>query len=104
SRKKIIEKIDNKKEVKHAYIIYTDGWASMGWKGDKESRLKEFEGYQVNEALVKHAKDDYIFMHCLPAIRGEEVATEVIDGENSVVFDQAENRLHVQKAVLATSM
>lgn len=101
---KVIETNDPLEAVKDADIIYTDVWTSMGWQGDKESRLKEFEGYQVNEALVKHAKDDYIFMHCLPAIRGEEVAEEVIDGENSVVFDQAENRLHVQKAVLATLM
>src|SRR5699024_9618414 len=77
---------------------------SMGWQGDKTARLKEFEGFQVDEELVKHAKDDYIFMHCLPAIRGEEVASEIIDGENSVVFNQAENRLHAQKSVMATSM
>lgn len=100
----IIETNNPEEAVKNADIIYTDVWTSMGWQGDKTKRLKEFEGYQVNDELVKHAKSDYIFMHCLPAIRGEEVAKEVIDGKNSVVFDQAENRLHVQKAVMATSM
>lgn len=100
----IIETNDPKSAVKNADIIYTDVWTSMGWQGDKTARLDDFAGYQVNEELVKHAKADYLFMHCLPAIRGEEVAAEVIDGENSVVFDQAENRLHVQKAVMATSM
>ncbi len=100
----IIETNDPESAVKNADIIYTDVWTSMGWQGDKTARLSEFEGYQVNEELAKHAKADYLFMHCLPAIRGEEVAAEVIDGENSVVFDQAENRLHAQKAVMATSM
>lgn len=100
----ISETNDPKEAVKNADIIYTDVWTSMGWQGDKTARLKEFEGFQVDEELVKHAKDDYIFMHCLPAIRGEEVAAEIIDGENSVVFNQAENRLHAQKSVMATSM
>src|SRR5699024_12807087 len=93
-----------KEAVKNADNIYTDVWKSMGWEGDKTARLKEFERFQVDEKLVKYAKDDYIFMHCLPAIRGEEVAAEIIDGENSVVFNQAENRLHAQKSVMATSM
>src|SRR5699024_4259087 len=88
--------------VKNADVIYTDVWASMGFEGDKEELVKKFEGYQVNEELVQHAKDDYLFMHCLPAIRGEEVSAGVIDGPNSVVFDQAENRLHAQKAILAS--
>ncbi len=100
----IIETNDPVVAAENADIIYTDVWTSMGWQGDKTNRLKEFEGYQVNEALAKHAKADYIFMHCLPAVRGEEVAKEVIDGSNSVVFDQAENRLHAQKSVMATSM
>src|SRR5690625_3496143 len=100
----ISETNDPKEAVKNADIIYTDVWTSMGWQGDKTERLKEFEGFQVDEELVKYAKDDYIFMHCLPAIRGEEVAAEIIDGENSVVFNQAENRLHAQKSVMATSM
>ena len=88
--------------VKDADIIYTDVWTSMGQEAENEIRLKAFQDYQVNEALVKGAKDDYLFMHCLPAKRGEEVTNEVIDGANSVVFDQAENRLHGQKAVLAS--
>lgn len=88
--------------AKDADIIYTDVWASMGWEGDLEARYRAFEKYQVNENLVQHAKDDYIFMHCLPAKRDEEVTSAIMDGENSVVFDQAENRLHAQKAVLAT--
>lgn len=101
---KIIETNDPVLAVENADIIYTDVWTSMGWQGDKTKRLAEFEGFQVNEDLVKHAKENYIFMHCLPAVRGEEVAKEVIDGNNSVVFDQAENRLHAQKSVMATSM
>lgn len=104
SGSQVIETNDPKSAVEDADIIYTDVWTSMGWEGDKTARLSEFEGYQVNDALVKYAKDDYIFMHCLPAIRGEEVSKEVLDGEHSVVFDQAENRLHAQKAVMATSM
>ncbi|WP_242694633.1 ornithine carbamoyltransferase [Pseudogracilibacillus auburnensis] len=98
----VVQTYDPHEAVKGVDIIYTDVWASMGWEGDKEERLKLFADYQVNEALVAGAKDDYLFMHCLPAIRGEEVAEEVIDGANSVVFDQAENRLHAQKAVLAS--
>lgn len=98
----VIQTYDPSEAVKDVDIIYTDVWASMGWEGDKEERVKTFADYQVNEALVANAKDDYLFMHCLPAIRGEEVSAEVIDGENSVVFDQAENRLHAQKAVLAS--
>ncbi len=93
---------DPQEAVKNADIIYTDVWASMGWEGDLTERQQQFANYQVNEDLVKGAKPDYLFMHCLPAIRGEEVSAEVIDGENSVVFDQAENRLHAQKAVLAS--
>ncbi|MEI3607323.1 ornithine carbamoyltransferase [Pseudogracilibacillus sp. SE30717A] len=93
---------DPQEAVKDADIIYTDVWASMGWEGDLEERKQKFAAYQVNELLVEGAKPDYLFMHCLPAIRGEEVSAAVIDGNNSVVFDQAENRLHVQKAILAS--
>jgi ornithine carbamoyltransferase len=74
----------------------------MGQEAEAARRLKDFEGYQVTPALMKHAKKDALFMHCLPAHRGEEVAAEVIDGPQSVVFDEAENRLHAQKAVMAT--
>src|SRR5690625_4272659 len=100
----IVETHDPYEAVKDADIIYTDVWASMGWEGDLDARLRAFEPFQVNDELVKAAKDDYLFMHCLPAKRGEEVTDSVIDGTNSVVFDQAENRLHVQKAVLASVM
>jgi ornithine carbamoyltransferase len=86
--------------VKDADIIYTDVWTSMGQEAENEQRLKDFQDYQVNDELLVHANDDYLFMHCLPAHRGEEVSAEVIDGSHSVVFDQAGNRLHAQKALL----
>lgn len=89
---------------KDADVIYTDVWTSMGWEDENEKRLKDFADYQVNEALVLHAKDDYSFFHCLPAHREEEVTAAIIDGPNSVVFDEAENRLHAQKAILASIM
>jgi ornithine carbamoyltransferase len=91
---------DPKMAVKDADVIYTDVWASMGQEKEKAKRAKIFQPYQINSQLACLAKDDYIFMHCLPAHRGEEVSAEVIDGPNSVVFDQAENRLHAQKAIL----
>lgn len=91
--------------VKDADIVYTDVWASMGQEAEAAERRKKFMAYQVNPELVKHAKDDYIFMHCLPAHRGDEVVDEVMDDEkHSVVFDEAENRLHVQKAIMALVM
>lgn len=90
--------------VKDADVIYTDVWASMGQESEHTERLKIFQKYQVNAQLASGAKPDYLFLHCLPAHRGEEVAEEVIDGPNSVVFDEAENRLHAQKAVLALTM
>ncbi len=91
--------------VKDADVIYTDVWASMGQEAEAEERRKIFKPFQVNKDLVKHAKPDYIFMHCLPAHRGgEEVTDDVIDSPNSVVFDEAENRLHAQKAVMALVM
>lgn len=88
--------------TKQADVVYTDVWTSMGWEDEKDNRLKVFADYQVNEALVKHAKPDYSFFHCLPAHRGEEVTADVIDGAHSVVFEEAENRLHAQKAILAS--
>jgi len=92
---------DPKEAVKGADVIYTDVWASMGKEKEREERVKILKPYQVNPELVKEAKGDYIFMHCLPAHRGEEVTNEVADSKNSVIFDQAENRMHTQKAILA---
>lgn len=83
-----------------ADVIYTDVWTSMGQEEEKKKRLNDFAGFQVNSDLVKVAKKDYIFMHCLPAHRGEEVSAEILDGPNSVIFDEAENRMHTQKAIM----
>ncbi|MGN7388256.1 ornithine carbamoyltransferase [Sporosarcina sp. SAFN-015] len=88
--------------VINADVVYTDVWASMGQEEEAAARLEAFKGFQINDALVANAKKDYMFLHCLPAHREEEVATSVIDGPNSYVFQQAENRLHAQKAVLAS--
>src|SRR5690606_17365033 len=90
--------------VKNADVIYTDVWTSMGFEDETNERLTAFQPFQVNKELVKHAKDDYLFLHCLPAHRGEEVTADIIDGPNSAVFDEAENRLHAQKAIMATVM
>lgn len=87
--------------VAGADAVYTDVWTSMGFEEENEVRLKAFADYQVNEKLVAHADHDYLFLHCLPAHRGEEVTAGVIDGPRSFIFDQAENRLHAQKAILA---
>lgn len=86
--------------VKDADVIYSDVFTSMGQEAEEQERLAVFAPYQVNAALVSHAKPDYTFLHCLPAHREEEVTAEIIDGSNSAVFQQAENRLHVQKALL----
>ena len=96
--------IDPVEAVKDADIVYTDVWASMGQESEKNERKKIFAHYQVNPELIKYAKKDYIFMHCLPAHRGDEVVNEIADSENSVIFDEAENRLHVQKAIMALLM
>jgi ornithine carbamoyltransferase len=88
--------------VKGAHAIYTDVWASMGQESETEERKRIFGPYQVNEALLAQARPDAIFMHCLPAKRGQEVTDAVVESAQSVVFDQAENRLHVQKAALLT--
>jgi len=86
--------------ITDADVVYSDVWTSMGQEKENEIRLKAFTGFQVNDALVQNAKSDYIFLHCLPAHREEEVTASVIDGPNSVVFEQAGNRLHAQKALL----
>jgi ornithine carbamoyltransferase len=88
--------------VEGADVVYTDVWASMGQEAEREKRLKAFVGYQVDLPLFEQAHPEAIFMHCLPAHRGEEVAAEVIDHPRSIVFDQAENRLHTQKALMVT--
>jgi ornithine carbamoyltransferase len=90
--------------ITDADVVYTDTWISMGQEDEKEERIKTFMPYQVNSSLFSKAKEDAIFLHCLPAYRDFEVTEDVIDGPNSVVFDEAENRLHVQKAVMALLM
>lgn len=95
---------DPREAIENADIVYTDVWASMGFEEEQAERMKAFQNFQVNEELVKYAKPDYLFMHCLPAHRGEEVSEGVIDGPNSIVFDEAENRLHAQKAIMAAIM
>ena len=90
--------------VKDADIIYTDTWISMGQEEEEKVRVNAMKEYQVNNALVSYAKEDYFFMHCLPAHRGQEVLDEVADSPNSVIFDEAENRLHVQKAIMSLIM
>jgi ornithine carbamoyltransferase len=95
---------DPREAVKGADVVYTDVWASMGKEKEREERIRVLKPYQVNPQLVKEAKEDYIFMHCLPAHRGEEVVNEVADSKNSVIFDQAENRMHTQKALMALIM
>lgn len=91
---------DPEAAVKGADAVYTDVWISMGQEREQARRLKAFSAYQVNERLMKRAKSDAIVLHCLPAHRGEEITAGVLDGPQSVVFDQAENRLHIQKAIL----
>lgn len=90
--------------IKDADIVYTDTWVSMGQEAEKQERIKVFMPYQVNKELFSYAKPDALFMHCLPAYRDFEVTSDVIDGPNSVIFDEAENRLHAQKAVLVKLM
>jgi len=91
---------DPSEAVRNADVVYTDVWASMGQEAEQEERVTIFQPYQINKTLLSLAREDAIVMHCLPAHRGEEITAEVIDGTSSVVIDQAENRLHVQKAIM----
>ena len=95
---------DPKEAIKDADVVYTDTWVSMGMEAEKEERQRVFMPYQVNGELFKLAAPDAVFMHCLPAYRGFEVTDDVIDGAQSVIFDEAENRLHAQKAVMVRLM
>ncbi|MFC1683544.1 ornithine carbamoyltransferase [Candidatus Zixiibacteriota bacterium] len=95
---------DPREAVEGAEVIYSDVWASMGQEGETEKRVREFEGFQINDALLDLADKQVKVMHCLPAHRGQEITDEVMDGPHSVVFDQAENRMHIQKAVMVELM
>ncbi len=86
--------------VRNATVIYTDVWTSMGQEAEAERRRKDFSSYQVNETVLSHAPSDVLVSHCLPAHRGEEITSDVLDSERSIALDEAENRLHVQKAVI----
>ena len=91
---------DPMEAVRGADVVYTDVWTSMGQEAESAARVKAFQGFMVTQKMMAAAAKDAVFMHCLPAHRGEEVAADVVDGPQSVIFDEAENRLHVQKAVL----
>ena len=95
---------DPKEAVRGADILYTDVWASMGQEAEYEKRVRDFKGYQINAELVSMASPDCIVMHCLPAHRGDEITDDAADGRHSVLWDEAENRLHAQKAILALTM
>ncbi|RLB00248.1 MAG: ornithine carbamoyltransferase, partial [Deltaproteobacteria bacterium] len=97
---KVLLTHDPKEAARGAQVLYTDVWASMGQESEHQQRLEVFKPYQLNGALLELAAPGALVMHCLPAHRGEEITDEVMDGPQSVVFDQAENRLHVQKAIL----
>ena len=104
SGSKVIITEDPVEAIKDADVVYTDTWVSMGQESEKQVRIKIFEPYRVDGNLFSKAKEDAIFLHCLPAYRGYEVTEEIIDGPQSVVFDEAENRLHVQKAIMTILM
>lgn len=101
---KLVLTEDPVEAVAGADVVYTDTWVSMGQEAEKEVRVKTFLPYQVNKKLFSHAAGDAMFLHCLPAYRGFEVTEDIIDGPNSAVFEEAENRLHVQKAIMALLM
>jgi ornithine carbamoyltransferase len=104
SKTNVVVSQDLEATVRGAHVVNTDVWASMGQEEEAEQRRVAFKGYQVSGALMKHADPRAVFLHCLPAHRGEEVTEEVFEGPQSKVFDQAENRLHVQKAIMAKLM
>lgn len=95
---------DPREAVKDADVVYTDVWASMGQEAEADKRKQLFKPFQVNDELMQHARPDTLFMHCLPAHRDEEVTDSVIEHKNSIVFDEAENRMHVQKAIMVKLM
>ena len=95
---------DRVEAVKDADIVYTDVWASMGQEAEHDARVKIFQDYQINTELMRHAKADAMVMHCLPAHRGEEISEEILEKHADEIFDEAENRLHVQKAIMALTM
>ena len=111
-KKEVLAKVKNKKDlilsarpedfIQDSDVIYTDTWISMGEDNEREKKLAKFAGYQLNRKLLEKARKDLLVMHCLPAHRGEEITDAVIDGVSSIVFEQAANRLHLQKAILAT--
>ena len=104
SGSKVVLTEDPEEAMKDADVVYTDTWISMGQEAEKELRLKIFMPYQVNSKLFSLAKEDAMFLHCLPAYRGYEVTEDIIDGPNSDVFEESENRLHMQKAIMVTLM
>jgi ornithine carbamoyltransferase len=95
---------DPKEAIQGAHVVNTDVWASMGQEGEQKKRERDFAGYTVDQSMMRRAAPDAIFLHCLPAHRGEEVTADVIDGPQSRVWDEAENRLHIQKAIMAVLM
>jgi len=92
---------DPKEAAKRAHILYTDVWTSMGQEEEAEKRMKAFRGYQINRDLLKAASEEVLVMHCLPAHRGMEITEDVLDGQKSIVWKQAENKLHGAKAILS---
>lgn len=101
---RLLQTTEPREAVADAHVVYTDVWASMGQEDEQARRVRDFRGFQVNASLMASAHSEGIFMHCLPAHRGEEVSSEVCDGPRSVIFDQAENRLHMQKAIMVRLM
>jgi ornithine carbamoyltransferase len=101
-RAQVVTTTDAIAAVKNAHVIYTDVWASMGQEDSAESRIPLFQPYQVNEALMAHADPAAIVLHCLPAHRGEEITNDVMEGAQSRLWDQAENRMHAQQALISS--